>query len=851
MFISPLQAQEYSLDRTPDWVRTLPAKDVEVRNAGDGVTYILVDHQWKIDEDRQEHFYHYAEKALNISGVETASQITIDFDPAFESLTLHRIVVHRDGNVVDRIGRARMDVIQREKDLENQIYDGSKTLNIFLEDIRVGDIIEYSYSKKGANPAYSGHFATRLQLRWAVPVEQVHYRLLWPSSRRIHIKNYRTTIKPQESISSDHIEYIWQDEPHEALVIDNNTPDWFSPYPVVHLSDFSSWGEVVEWALPFYAPVPVSQVQKELIDEILKNAQTEEERVLGALRFVQDEIRYLGIEFGERSYKPNDPDTVLRQRFGDCKDKSRLLIGLLRGMGIDAYSALVNSYTGEQINNGLPSPKSFNHVIVLVCIDGKNYWLDPTLNHQRGNLKTLYTPNYEYALVISENSSELKRLSDDISVRHSKVVEEKIDITDDLKDEASYVIKTHLERYYADKMRQQFTRTNLSELQKSYLNFTASYFPSVQVAEKMEIDDAETENRLSVTEHYRIPELWTVSEDDRYIFADFEPFLIHDTIQNVDALNRTMPYAVSHPVRLKQTTRIIVGEGSNFENEYTEVEDKAFRFIKQVKFTNNVLEIEYLYESLKDNVLPEDIKTYSMNIQKVLSLADYRIQKTNPAIDYGQYHFKSSDVNWPLAAGVLLFFSCSTYLLWRFVYLYNPTNMLLDDIDHSLAGLKGWLILPGFALLATPVRIFLESRELWYTFSAQQWSILADSVSLGMLTTIVIEIFCNVALLMTAVFLIFLFFQRRYTFPRLFIIFLACALGISILDTLLVLIFDGSWFELDQETIGSLIKQAIYAAIWISYFNSSRRVQATFTERRAMRQRHTDRATAPHAQTVT
>jgi hypothetical protein len=218
------------------------------------------------------------------------------------------------------------------------------------------------------------------------------------------------------------------------------------------------------------------------------------------------------------------------------------------------------------------------------------------------------------------------------------------------------------------------------------------------------------------------------------------------------------------------------------------------------------------------------------------------MQKVNPALDFGQYHFNLREVNWPLAAGVLLCFSGSIYIFWRYAYLYDPPYMAIDDVDHSLAGLKGWLFLPGFALLATPVRVFLDSRELWYTFSAQQWSILAESASPAMLATIILENFYNVTTQVAAVFLIFLFFQRRHTFPRLFIYFLGVTFGFSTLDTLLAWHLDVSGFELNQEEIGSMLRQAFFVVVWMSYFKKSRRVQATFTERREKRQRGTDKA---------
>ena len=53
--------------------------------------------------------------------------------------------------------------------------------------------------------------------------------------------------------------------------------------------------------------------------------------MLTALRMIQDNIRYASISTGPGSYRPHPSDLVLERNFGDCKDKSLLLVNLLRG----------------------------------------------------------------------------------------------------------------------------------------------------------------------------------------------------------------------------------------------------------------------------------------------------------------------------------------------------------------------------------------------------------------------------------------------------------------------------------------------------------------------------------------
>lgn len=126
--------------------------------------------------------------------------------------------------------------------------------------------------------------------------------------------------------------------------LDDQIPGDLAAYPAVQLSEYSNWASVARWGAKIFisASKPLKEVKK--IAGKLKHVTDDDMNlVLRALRFVQDEIRYLGIEFGINSHKPYSPHIVLKRRFGDCKDKSLLLTLVLHELGIKAWPVLVNS----------------------------------------------------------------------------------------------------------------------------------------------------------------------------------------------------------------------------------------------------------------------------------------------------------------------------------------------------------------------------------------------------------------------------------------------------------------------------------------------------------------------------
>lgn len=127
--------------------------------------YLLIDEQENISE--QEYYTHYAYKILTSEGVQQMSDLSFSFDPAYEQLTLHALRIHRVGAVIDKLPKD-IRTIQREQSMDRFLYDGSLTAVINITDVRVGDIIEYSFTKKGYNPAYSGYVSRKVYFNYTV-----------------------------------------------------------------------------------------------------------------------------------------------------------------------------------------------------------------------------------------------------------------------------------------------------------------------------------------------------------------------------------------------------------------------------------------------------------------------------------------------------------------------------------------------------------------------------------------------------------------------------------------------------------------------------------------------------------
>src|SRR5205814_7305400 len=149
---------------------------------------------------------------------------------------------------------------------------------------------------------------------------QVRHRLLWPAARPLHVRG-AAQVEHRAGIDA----YTWERRNVPADDAEDATPEWYEPYEHVQVSEYESWGEVAQWSVDMFKPdFESTAAVATLARTIRAEHPTRDAQIAAAIRFVQDNIRYLGIEMGRGSHEPRQPRLTLEQRYGDCKDKAFL-----------------------------------------------------------------------------------------------------------------------------------------------------------------------------------------------------------------------------------------------------------------------------------------------------------------------------------------------------------------------------------------------------------------------------------------------------------------------------------------------------------------------------------------------
>ena len=237
----PAASRDLPVEPPPAWVDPiavpLDAKAPPGSSSG-GVEYLLADRQTRLEAHDRVAYNHYAMRALTSDGVEEAAHVQVSFDPTYQTLTLHSVKVHRGGQVLSRLAASRIKLLQRETDLEARIYDGRKTADMMLDDVRIGDVVEYDYTIRGVNPALNDRHAGSFDLQWRVPLKSMHARLLATEDRPLRIAARNTTLAQQVQHHDGWVDTRWTARDVPALPQDGGEPGWYDPFPIVQWSEF-------------------------------------------------------------------------------------------------------------------------------------------------------------------------------------------------------------------------------------------------------------------------------------------------------------------------------------------------------------------------------------------------------------------------------------------------------------------------------------------------------------------------------------------------------------------------------------------------------------------------------------
>ncbi|MBN2243974.1 MAG: DUF3857 domain-containing protein [Acidobacteria bacterium] len=264
------------------------------------------------------------------------------------------------------------------------VYGDTKTLRGPLPAVEVGSVIEEVHRVEDMKTKFPAGVIRSFTIGNSVPTLKTRITIDAPPDIPLrYILHHFPDIEPVRTESRDRVRpqftigmlKPWEEDTQYA-------PSDIARRPILRFSTGRSWNAVAS----SYSDIVNDRIGASSVRGIARTIAGEERDrdciIERFLDYLNKNVRYTGVEFGESSYIPSEPSVTLDRKFGDCKDKATLLVALLRESGIDAYVALLNTGPAHDLDPELPGMGLFDHAIVYVP-SGPDLWIDPANPYAR------------------------------------------------------------------------------------------------------------------------------------------------------------------------------------------------------------------------------------------------------------------------------------------------------------------------------------------------------------------------------------------------------------------------------------------------------------------------------------
>lgn len=364
----------------PDTMLFRLAKDGE-KKYPDAPGIILVDWGQNILDNtgKQIYRYHFAAKILTEKRLSWASQ-NLYFEEGRNKITvLFARTISEEG---ESFWLNPNDIKVFAPSLGSEFFDVGKYVSFNFPGAKPGAIIEFEYIDSLYNPEIPEFFFVSYYFQDYEPVMWSRFQVDIPDSLNLNYRVYNAPqgkLEPEISIKEGVKSYVWELRDVPPIIEEPQMPAYGEVVPKVKGTTIANW-EIVFDKLGEYQKrrMEIDEEAERLAKSIIGDAKTDSERIDRIYRFVQREIKYVSIKSSFASGETGHHwRWTLEHQLGDCTDKSILFSTLLRAIGIESAPIIIMTNDRETVDRTIPDTDG-NHAIVLVKLNGKKYFLDPT-----------------------------------------------------------------------------------------------------------------------------------------------------------------------------------------------------------------------------------------------------------------------------------------------------------------------------------------------------------------------------------------------------------------------------------------------------------------------------------------
>lgn len=321
------------------------------------------------------------ESAIRIEterGISRFSERKIDFNSALENVEIIEAYTLQPDGTKEHLTADQI----RTQDATSEnvsIFSDAKVKLMIYPKVQIGSVLYYKARSHQHTPVFPGHFAWSESYSPFVRHETSEVVITHDPGIHMSFAPRGMQGGPEDLMSSDppgslRHRYTFNQTnvvPPESGVI---ALEDFAPQ--FAMSSFKNYAEVAQaYQSRAKSQTKVTASISALAKNLTQKDRTVEQKSHTLYNWVSKNIRYVGVYVGAGGFVPHSAQSILDNRYGDCKDHVAILEALLQAVGIESSPALINAGNSHRLPT-LATPYAFDHVITYV--PDLNLYLDST-----------------------------------------------------------------------------------------------------------------------------------------------------------------------------------------------------------------------------------------------------------------------------------------------------------------------------------------------------------------------------------------------------------------------------------------------------------------------------------------
>jgi transglutaminase-like putative cysteine protease len=291
--------------------------------------------------------------------IDRFSKLDLSFQPDLETVEiLDAYTLTPNGK---RLDVSPAHIQEHDSNDSDTGFNDDREISVVYPEVTVGSQVCRRYRRQDIKPILPGYDSSRLmfapQIRW----EHTELAVRAPANYQVQGRGLQGGLV-NEADGVRH--YRFHFEQLQARK-ENSGIDLLDFAPGLLISSAKDYSEIARISWQDFKPaVAPTDAIRRLAQDLTKDIKSPRDKARALYHWVNKNIRYSDISIGRGGWAPKSADAVLKDKHGDCKGMSVLMVALLAAVGIDSTPALIS--TDEVYQLPTVPVLYFDHVITYI-----------------------------------------------------------------------------------------------------------------------------------------------------------------------------------------------------------------------------------------------------------------------------------------------------------------------------------------------------------------------------------------------------------------------------------------------------------------------------------------------------